>query len=597
MIGRFKVLFLLFVVFIIANAAYSDPIGLEVPDGTAGDPNIGSDSEEISDYSQSASFNLGQPWEQNASESTKNLVPESLPGVASNIALTSPQGSLKETMEGKSVKNLLSASQGHATSPLSIFIQSWKNVSANSSEGMMDAMNLANSLTALRYQSEQAAQVAFESAGSQGKLLSQTYRTCIGNLVEKGFSYASSQEACMKNQGRRFIPSEEDVTLMDVPEFSFIHHSSHPKFNGPLSIKLGNEWSMETVNNANLNGVSLIFPGDAPENKNPKIIRLSHLMYIPVLRHLSFNGSTGNIVESYVRSAKQWRELFGDIEFSYQQGTIANSPTMSIAISKIAPTYTYAADAGSVGGDVFPTDLYNTEAVKGFGQYVTFRQHFVYYKLWKVLTKFCRFKIINTTNTATSAATDAFWTPSTNPTDDNKMTNDDYAHLSISFKDESSDGKFTPAFAQDLFDVIQGQINTTTTPLCDVIDPTLASTATTTTTGPRDLLAGETSVKKLVNQGNETNLTIVDIRNLVNSVAAIIVGGQVSNSVHQWSKLVNTIGAGDFESEAKKQAYNLLVSMTGVDPANSLNIRQGFQNSYAAMKRSIKARKINAGGN
>ena len=508
------------------------------------------------------------------------------PGAPSNISILSPLGSMRETMGSQKMADIFKADAtkgGTALSNLSNTIQSWMNVSPNSATAILASLQFAGSFTEQRYLAEQNAELAFANAGSQGRIISQSYRTCISNLIQENFTYAAAQETCMKNQDKRPIGLDAKEDASFLKEMDFKSHTSHPLFEGKRSVPRGNTWEVVDVRNQAAPSINTIFDPSDRGNSDPKVIRLRHLMFVPTLSNIALGVFPNPVqVEEGVRQlAADWLRLFGDIEYSYQAGGIPNSAFMGLAIRRIKPTFTYREAVSLAPRKGFPQDLYSENAPTGFKQFVTYREHIVYDQIWRVMSDYCRVlkKRVPGNTALQDAQYEAFF--DLDETDsENKAKDKDIRQISTSFF------SFDASLGDDLFRYIKDTIGDKEV-LCDNIDPRLSSDGAGQT-------SGLTSVKNLVAQlrfANESKdrSSVTKLRSDVYTLAQIIAGDQVNSTVAAAYGMLGTISGGDFESRAKASAEMILQSMIG--GLNPDARRMQYMNAYREFRIALRERK------
>jgi hypothetical protein len=479
------------------------------------------------------------------------------------------------------------------------------NISPNTATAAIEGVAIANAFTSQRYLAEQNAELAFASAGSQGKVLSEAYRNCVGKLVREEYSYLAAQELCMRNQQKAAFNKKDLKDARYLPDeiINFGAHPSHPLFKGKVSVRQHTgEWRSIDIDNRIAPNLNEIFPLNnlgPNEEAQKKVIRLRHLMFMPTLANLIpgmnvFPHDQERQVLFAVRQlAGDWLRLFGDIEYSYQKGSQDHSSLMAISVRRLKPTFSYAAavdllGSGSVGWnrDIFgPTSGNTTSNVTGYKQFVTFREHQVYDRLWRVMANYCRVleKRNGSTDVATKVQFEGFWNLGSGVAPENKVSNLDIEILSNSFMvmDEQ--------LGTDLYIYAEKTLKNSPN-FCDLIDPAKAQNAS----DPSNL-NGSTSVAKLVEQirlSNTTSATDVSVLHQLRSdfflLAKIIAGDQINTTIKAAFMMLGSISGGDFEAKARDAGFKMVADAAGqYDPDTR---RQQLITAYGQFRKLLTDR-------
>ena len=550
----------------ILNKAATDPGFATGPLGGSGQPvvknqdaNGGNDVDvpDVSEYSLDQGVGGGSTSE----GSTVNSADiNSQIGGNANIAVISPMNSFNETMNSSKQAGILSASvtaNGQLLSPLALSFQAWESASPQTAASLNRALEFAMGFTNQRYLAEQNADIAFRSAGEGGRKLSEAYRRCVAQLVQgskadgsDGKTYAAAQEACLKQSDVRTITNaskDENVSVNDI--LSYKYHPSHPIYSGQRSVLVDGNWTTKVVNNQD--AVRDIF-NDPREDLDPKTIKLTHLLFVPTV----VNASTGafqngaQVTFMIKQLVGDWKRIFGDIKYVYQGGGTPNNSFMSTAVKRVAPSFKYA-DAikwyGIKGANP------NTPAItnlSGFDQFVKFKTHYAYYTLWQVMAKRCH---VEGTDQAGS-----FWTPVPfgDPASAQHITEDEVQRLSSSFS------IFNKDVGQDLYTYATGLVpKGSAETLCDILDPA-ASTSTTSVNSQSGYGKNETSINKLISQGQAATFGIASARTFFLNYAAIIARDQINTTTNNAYQIVASLTGGDFEAEARVAGINLIADVT-----------------------------------
>jgi hypothetical protein len=468
-----------------------------------------------------------------------------------NIAVISPMGALKETMNSKKMGDVLSASVsagGQALSPLALSFQSWNSASPQAAAALDRSLSFAMGFGQQRYQAEQNAQLAFDSAGEGGKKLSEAYRRCMAVLVSQDFTYASAQESCLKQQDQVVLTATKKEITDANHILSFKFHPSHPAFVGKRSVFKDNTWKEQLVTNAQY--VSAIFPNDIQDTDQ---IKLRHLLFVPTLVNAGLGAflNSGTVKTGVIQLAHDWGNLFGDIQYVYQRGGTPNTSFMRTAVRRIKPFFSYQSAVTANGVKQFKADIFNQKGATGFEQYAAFKTHYAYYTLWKVLTKYCRVNQALSSgagNSGPAPSSDAFWTPS-EVDSPNRISRNEVQLLSSSY------GSFDRVIGQDFYTYakILFPAGNDSLSMCDMMDPTL-----TPVFDSKVLDKGETAVSKLLSDKPGASNGVAGVRWLTLTYASIIAGDQVNTSVATAYAILGNLSGGDFESEARKAGVNLL---------------------------------------
>lgn len=489
----------------------------------------------------------------------------------SNVAAVSALGSFRDSISSKLTKDLLSTNNnGMILSSLSSTVTAWNSVSANSAAGFLGAFTIANGIGTQSLLAEQNALKAFDSAGSQGQILSESYRSCIASLVNQSnasgnrVSYIAAQDICLKGQNKASSSASVDATNINST-LSFATHTSHPLYAGVRSVlnSASKKWESKNISNAN-SGIVKEIKSESTRVIDPKSIRLSDLLFIPTSVN-SMIGAFGaqsqqmNDTVSFLRH--DFLRLFGDVEYGYQEGSNQNSPFMGIAVKKIKPTFTYKQAVADNQVKEFPDDLFGPNSSAGLGQFSVFKEHLVYQRILSLMAKLCR---VNNDATATNADDVArvnmtnFWSPDSTFTNDKRATWDDLSSLSTSF------GPFDIKFGQRLFLYITSYTEAKNGNLCDILDPTLVSAALVpATSGQLALGQGAMSVKRLVELKNNIDYPARQVMEDIDLLAKIISGDQVNSSVIAAAQMLGTISGGNFEDRARTIGVKIISDVAG----------------------------------
>jgi hypothetical protein len=496
-----------------------------------------------------------------------------------NIAVVSPMGALKETMNSKKMGDVLSASVsagGQALSPLALSFQSWNSASPQAAAALDRSLSFAMGFGQQRYQAEQNAQLAFNTSGEGGRKLSEAYRRCMAVLVSQNYTYASAQESCLKQQDKVLL----SVTKLENPNaadtLSFKFHPSHPAFKGKRSVFRNNQWKEEDVLNAGL--VGSIFSG---EDLQTNQIKLRHLLFVPTLVSASLGAflKTDEVKRAVTQLAYDWGNLFGDVQYVYQEGGTPNTSFMRTAVRKIKPFFSYQSAVTANNVKQFKADIFKDKGATGFEQYAAFKTHYTYYTLWKVLTKYCRIQAPSSgsEDSPPPPSSDAFWTPSEveSPI---RITRNEVQLLSSSFSTfDRVVGENIYTYAKILFPGGNGG-----TSMCDMMDPTLPPVES------KVLEQGETAVSRLLSDKPGASNGVAGVRWLTLTYASIIAGDQVNTSVATGYAILGNLSGGDFESEAKQAGINLLRDVA--PNYGSRETAQYFASSYQQFLNVLKER-------
>ena len=479
-------------------------------------------------------------------------------GNEASVAIISPSRAFNDAMNSKTLQDRISANTslgGQALSPLALTFQSWQNASPQSAAAMIEAFKYVQGENAGRDQAAQTIKDTLKSSGNGGDRLYVAYQRCVAELVKNGFTQAAAQEGCLKQQGKGSNlavltgETKEEKDLGGPDTLSFIYHPSHPAYQGKRSVynALSQSWTERDFNNRNL--LTNVFD---PADNDPKQIKLRHLLFVPTLVGAateSFQNS-GEVDRGVRQLAADWLNLFGDIQYVYQEGGVPNSPFMRTAVKRIKPTFTYEEAVGRQSVVQFEPAIFKNKGASNFEQYVAFKTHYVYYTLWQVMSKYCRSsQLVKAGPVNPNADTESFWTPSQTP-DPAHISQAEVQTLSTSFATfDRVIGQEFYNYAQQLLMPSQQNLS-----LCDVMDPTKSAASSE----PNLLNAGETSVKKLLSDSPDATNAAAGARYIALTFASIVAADQVNTTVQAGYTLLGNLTGGDIESEARAAGYNLL---------------------------------------